>query len=186
VRPAYHELSLPGKLRSPVECGRKHCSICGRWRHVSDFDPRTRTGGQPVAFCQTCRRRVQREAYWRLTPEQRERKREYLAIYSDAKRREAGVPRRRRLRPSVVDRPEYVFLDIDPIVRELRRVENVSEVARRIGVDEHTLRRYLMGESRHIRLDLADRLALALGSTLWDLFGDAPLFDLRGRPRAAA
>jgi hypothetical protein len=42
-----------------------------------------------------------------------------------------------------------------------------------------------VGESRHVRLDIADRLALAVGTHLWDLYGDAPLIHIHDAEMAA-
>jgi hypothetical protein len=118
-----------------------------------------------------------------MTEEQRERRREDERFYRDRLRREQGRDDGYRPRgPSKVDGVEQVYLDAEPIQRELRsRVGQWREIARRTGIDERAIFRWVSGESRHIRLDLADRLAFAFGIPLYLLYGDQPLYTMRGR-----
>lgn len=174
---------------NPIVVGHRFCAGCGRWRVASDFA--FRRNGRLDSYCDACRRREFRRRYAQMTPEQRARRLEDERFYRDRLRVERGTiatyrPRGRK----VVDGPaEYVFLDATPIRRELRRARNgysLEGLARRVGVDSHTLRRYLNGESRHIRLDLADRVALAVGTTLWDVYRDAPLVAQHGHRKVRA
>ena len=79
-------------------------------------------------------------------------------------------------RKSVVDRPERVYLPHEPLGSMLDSLtdETLQDIVRRTGIGDRQLRRIITGESRHVRLDLADKLALALGTHLYDLYGDTP------------
>jgi hypothetical protein len=135
MRPAYWELRGPGRARAnPIVCGRKFCTVCGRWRLLCDF---THEGDKPRGACVTCRRVAARTAA-------------------------RNIPRHR--------------LDPAPLLALLDRVPigELGALARRAGVSERAIRRYRTGESRHIDLDLADRLALALGSHLSLIYDDTP------------
>lgn len=199
--------------KTPVVCGRKHCTRCGRWRLLLDFHPRERDAAGEViawqAMCKVCARRSERvskgvrvrgrpygPAHPRMTVEQRrarqreqyverlkdperlELRREYGRIWAEGKRRERGVPVRQfRNRRTVIDRIERVFLPREPLVSELeiwRAAEGTFEgLARLSGVSARTIYRYRYGESSRVRIDVADRLALALGIPSAVLFGEA-------------
>jgi hypothetical protein len=191
MRPAYSGL---GKgVPNPVVCGRKFCSKCGRWRPVSDFRPwpwhKPRVGSgigrKPSASglsaaCVNCGNRARREQRQAWTPERVALEAEYHRFYSDARRRRAGARRYQRRRASVVDRIEKVGLPVEPIARELARLDDgdFATLAARADVSERALYRYRYGESRHVRIDIADRVALALGLSLFELYGDAPVEHL--------
>ena len=166
----WHRGSGIGRGRpSLLVCGRKFCSRCGHWRHACDFrpDPRnTRTGLR--SRCTTCERVKSRERHAQLTEEQRQLIREYQRIWTEVQRRRANIPPRDwPNRRSVIDRVERVLLDREPIVRELRmRNGELSSLARASGVPERTIGRILSGESRHVRIDVADKLAVAMGVPL--------------------
>jgi hypothetical protein len=206
VRPAYWELTRRGGRRnrpgprSPLVLGRKFCAGCGHWRHACDFALHR---GRLRPRCHACTRIYQRRWRYNATPEQRERIREYDRIWQNTKRREAGIPPRNyHHRASVIDRPEHVFLPTAPLVTEIERYLIESEaagehsgdlgfgitgLAMRAGMQERSVRRLLIGESLHVRLDLADRLALALGLHLALIYGDTPLiYDLDPQRRAKA
>jgi transcriptional regulator with XRE-family HTH domain len=58
-----------------------------------------------------------------------------------------------------------IFLDPQPLLAEIRawRAENtMTELSRRSGVPDRTIRRFVSGERAHVRLDVADKLASAL------------------------
>jgi hypothetical protein len=173
MRAAYWELHKGGAASTPrIVLGRKFCTSCGRWRPVSDFA--VHRDGYLRAHCQACGRADRRRWYVVATVEQRARKNEYERIWWDAKRREAGIPRRRRSGPNAVDRVEWVFLPPEPLMSFVRQFgEDYRTVATRAGITERTLTRYLTGESRHIRLDIADKLAVAIDLPLTLLYGDA-------------
>lgn len=178
MRPAWK--GLGGHQRKSVVLGRKFCPACGRWRPVVDFRPRR--SGTPHAYCDTCQRRHSnaRRHVANLPPEIVERRREANRIYAEAKRREEGVePRRFKRRPTVVDKLELLFLPPDPLLAHMRQnyADSERELARRAGISERALYRYRSGESELVRLDIADRLALAMGTSLWMLYGDAPLIS---------
>ena len=162
------------RTSNPVVLGRKFCAGCGRWRPVHDF-ARYRSGS-PRPRCGCCERLRARWKRTHTTPEQLERKREYQRIWCEAQRRKQGIPERECDRRSAVDQIERVFLDPQPIIevvdRYLERHRRVGieltweEVARHAGVADRTLRRLWSGESQRVRLDVADKLAVSLGSAL--------------------
>jgi hypothetical protein len=65
-----------------------------------------------------------------------------------------------------------IFLAREPLVEELTawRRENLARswvtLGQRAGVPERSIRRIVSGESRHVRLDMADKLAMALDQPL--------------------
>jgi transcriptional regulator with XRE-family HTH domain len=171
MRPAYHELALPGRRR-PIICGRKFCTGCGRWRHICDFGAYQ---GRIRSRCRACQRAYQRAWHANATPEQRERINEYYRIWTEAKRREQGKPRRRFRRKLPVER---VFFPTAPLLEVLEAAINDATVpgwetiGRRAGIDTHTIRRIRFGESARVRLDIADRLAHAVGLPLALVYPD--------------
>jgi Homeodomain-like domain len=173
---------------SEIVCGRKFCSVCGIWRHLSDFNPESRRGGVPYPRCQTCSR-VSRNYYFaHETSEQTANRRERQRIFYEGQRRRNGVPVSTHRRKRVVDHAERVFFDPAPIVELLKRHRfEIGLVAKRAQLHDRTVRRILEGESAHIRIDVADKLAFALDTTLFELYGDAEVIRLPpGRRKAAA
>jgi predicted Fe-S protein YdhL (DUF1289 family) len=169
LRPPYWELRLHGahNVAGEVALGRKFCSGCGRWRHLVDFMPYVRNG-RPMARCLGCQRAAKVWHWHNMPREQREAIYEYVRIYRNAKRHEIGrKPREFKSRPTIVDRPEYVFLSLDPIVDELDRLNgDLGMIAKRAGVPERTILRLRTGESHRVRIDVADKLAVAMGIPL--------------------
>jgi ribosome-binding protein aMBF1 (putative translation factor) len=158
---------------NPIVLGRKFCSRCGHWRHACDFAPRWRNTGSGLSSqCRACTRIMNRESYARRTPEQRDRANEYHRIWSEVQRRRAGKPARTANRPSVVDRPERILLDPAPLIAALRRYEySQVELAARAGIRPRAIYRITHGESKHVRVDVADKLAVALGLPLEVIYG---------------
>lgn len=157
----------------PVQCGRKFCSGCGRWRQVVDFG---QIRGRFRARCRLCFRMEQRGWWANMTPEQRERSREYQRIWHEVKRREAGVPVRQSRRRSVIDQIERVLLEAAPLLAEVEDYwhrqrlygdpdYDWNTLAAAAGVSERGLFR-LRKENRFVRLDFADKLAVAIGVPL--------------------
>lgn len=70
------------------------------------------------------------------------------------------------------------------------RVSGIEELAHRAGLPARSLRRYQTGESRHISIDAADRLATALGLPLRTIVDDdaefLPLGELYRRERLSS
>ena len=159
-----------------VVAGRKFCSTCGRWRQLCDY-PHERRGAvvKPLARCEGCSRATRRYYDSHMTPAQVANRREAQRFYKEGERRAAGVPVA-WWRKSVVDRPERVYLPNEPLGSMLDSLtdETLQDIVRRTGIGDRQLRRIITGESRHVRLDLADKLALALGTHLYDLYGDTP------------
>jgi hypothetical protein len=155
-----------------VVMGRKFCPGCGRWRHLCDF-PRDRRKnpyyhGRLTSRCEACGNIARRYYYRHSAASQLELRREYWRIYKEAKRREAGVPESTANRRRVTDRKERIFLDPAPLVAEIKRQcgDEYGWLARRSGVSERAIYRLRSGESAHVRIDNADKLALGLGLTL--------------------
>lgn len=162
---------------NPIVCGRRFCGSCGRWRHVCDFHF-TRVHGFPRldAYCRACRRVRKRRDHANLSPEQRQLVRERGRFNAERKRRQEGVPQRQfKNRQTVIDRAERVFLATGPILEEIdrwlmlhlpewRRDEDrsVENLARLAGMSARGIYRLQTGESEHVRLDVADKLARAL------------------------
>jgi transcriptional regulator with XRE-family HTH domain len=163
----WHRGSTLGMGRpNPVICGRKFCARCGRWRHVVDFRPRRDAKTGLTSYCDTCLRVVGRETRAARTLEQRERNREYQRIWGEGKRRRVGIRRREEVLAKRPLRTERILLPIEPLVALLAPYRDDGELttlARRAGVGERSLGRLLSGESMRVRIDLADKLAVALG-----------------------
>ncbi len=185
MRPAYWEINRPGGRsthKGAVELGRKFCAGCGRWRHACDFAAHR---GRPRSRCRACQRAYQRAWRAQMTPEQRDRNREYFRIWEEAKRRERGIaPRRFHRRRNVTDRIEFVGLPPEPLVDTIaRRGLTDVELAAEAQVTPRSIYRLRTGQSRHVRIDLADKLAVALGVPLAVLYGDQPAINIRtGEP----
>ena len=151
---------------NPVVCGRKFCCYCGRWRHVCDFRPNTRnTRSGLTSLCATCMRIKSREQRARITAKQRVKVREYQRLWHYVKRRQAGVPERNfKNRHTVIDRPEALYLPVAPLVTVLTAEGWEWEtLARAAGVPARTIFRMRTGEGQYVRIDVADKLAHALG-----------------------
>jgi len=145
-----------------VVCGRKFCSRCGRWRHLADFPRDSHKRGVALSHCAACQKAVRRYGYHHETEAQRANRRERHRMFYNGQRRQAGIPESTAQRVTVIDRIEGTRLPLEPLLVELRRVDR-AELARRAGIDETSIRRLTNGVSAHVRIDLADRLAVALG-----------------------
>ena len=157
-----------------IVCGRKFCPACGRWRHLVDFPPERRRGGQPTPRCRACVN-IGRAYYTRHeTPERAADRRERQRIYYEGKRRAAGVPVSTARRRSVVDTREAVYLPVAPLRAELAKLHDgdFGALSRRSGVPERTIYR-LRYTNGKVQIDVADKLAVALGTTSALLFGEA-------------
>jgi hypothetical protein len=158
-----------------VVLGRKFCSSCGRWRPAPDFALVARTG-KLTAWCMGCQRQSNREAFARKTPLQRERRREYERIWTEAQRRKKGIPPRPFSHPPA--RPiERVLLPREPLVEVMewyvltQRANGHPDFgwktfAQMTGGNARSLLRLRTGQSRHVRIDLADKIAYAMGMSL--------------------
>jgi hypothetical protein len=140
----------------------------------------------PVARCYRCSR-VGRAYYYRhQTPEQRANLNERLRFYKHGQRRAAGVPELGYIRRSVVDRAEYVFVPKAALVAELeRRFGQWDELARKAGIPARTIFRIVHEDGRFVRVDIADRLAVAMGMTFTLIYPDAQT-STSARPRGEA
>ena len=181
MRPAYSGLRVRGgnptrtTPRNPIVCGRKFCAQCGRWRHVVDFQRERRNTGSGGlrSYCRTCSEIKRRTRM--ADARRRQELREYQRIWADARRRQAGVPIRNfKHRRSVIDRPERVLLPLEPLLQALVQVPEteLDALARRAGLTPRTIYRYRHGESQHVRIDVADKLAVAMGTTSSLIWGE--------------
>jgi len=63
-------------------------------------------------------------------------------------------------------RGEYPRLDRDPLVSAISDWRlaggTMQSLSFESGVPDRTIRRYMSGESRHVRIDVADRLCMVL------------------------
>lgn len=157
-----------------IVCGRKFCPACGRWRHLCDFPPERRRKGLPSARCRACRNIGRAYYFIHETPEQRANRRERHRIFYEGQRRAAGIPVSTHNRRSVIDNREGVYIPVARLKAELDRLDDgeFGELARRAGVPERTIYR-LRYESAKVQIDVADKLAVALGTTSQLLFGEA-------------
>jgi hypothetical protein len=142
--------------------------------------------GRP--YCAACERAVRREFYRRMTPKQRKRKREVVreanAFYRERKRREEGREPAWKRHAAKVDRTERVFLPREPLLAEMDRYVREQrgngrpdfswgDMAMQAGVAERQLHRLRVGESRRVRIDVADRIAIAVGVPLSLIYPDS-------------
>jgi hypothetical protein len=66
-----------------------------------------------------------------------------------------------------------VFLDAEPLLVQIGmwvRARPLIELAREAGIPERSIRRIMSGESAHVRLDMADKLACAMNQPLGLLY----------------
>lgn len=160
-----------------VVCGRKFCSLCGRWRHLCDFPTH---GGRMTARCLGCGAAANRYYTAHITAEQRALRLEYTRIWKEGKRREAGrtvrTARQAGRRPgNAIDTAggAGILLPTRPLLILLeQRDESDLELARRSGVSARRLYGLRVGESKHVRVDVADKLAVALGIPSAIVWGD--------------
>jgi transcriptional regulator with XRE-family HTH domain len=145
---------------NPIVCGRKFCARCGRWRGVCDFGRQpgnTLTGLR--SYCHGCERAVRRAWWQNASDEQRQRVVEYRRFWREA---QGMKPRRRR--DSVIENREAIYLPAPPLVAELRQWDGGWEaLARRAGVPPRTINRLVHGHHHRVQIDVADKLAVALG-----------------------
>lgn len=160
-----------------IVCGRKFCSVCGRWRLLMDFA--ISDGDRFMARCRTCALRCSRYYTAHLTPEQVARRREYDRIWKEGQRRAAGLPPRVKRRAGhrtngVINNREGIYFPVAPLKAELDRLGDgdLGVLAARAGIPEHTIWR-IRNQSDKVQIDVADKLAVALGTTSALLFGEA-------------
>lgn len=167
----------------------KTCPACGLWKPWSEFYPASKwedgTTRAPQTYCKPCGNTIRTEAHRamkgaaleasrgkrraraaKMTPEQRERKREVGRLSAAKRRRERAQvaseykPRPRRL----VAGEQNVWLPIAPlrerIAAETARIGQAA-FAELVGVPERTVFRWLY-EGEKIELSFADRVALAI------------------------
>jgi len=135
-------------------------------------------GMRLFSYCRCCERVRSRQAQANWTAKQRELRREYDRIYKEARRRQAGVPSRGAWHRSLRRHGDGGRLEPGPLLAALWRWHAGSTerswdaLVRASGVPQRTLHRLLHGESRHASLDVADRLAVAVGVPLAILYPD--------------
>ena len=98
-------------------------------------------------------------------------------MYREAMRRKRGASVRIFRKPRPL-RAERVFFPIEPLLSLLNDAvatetfASWETLARRAGLDGHTIRRLRFGESAHVRIDTADKLAQAIGLPLALIYPD--------------
>jgi hypothetical protein len=156
--------------------GYRNCDVCARWRPVSDFTVyQTRTGYEQIkGTCSECKRRIEKERYDRLTPEQKkakgrkankqaQKRRDKALVYIERqrdlldkqnekierleKRVEAG---RTRIIHQEGTRLDDTYVDIVPFRMWLLRRHreggyNIVQLAEEIGQDDARVGRWLRG-----------------------------------------
>jgi hypothetical protein len=163
-------------LPRPLVCGRKHCARCGRWRHACDF---ACVNGELVSWCRTCKGAWHR-VHYRDEPSY-SRRLEYMRIYHEAKRREAGMKPRQFSEERPLPRSLNPELDAGPLVALFEQhiyAERSNghpdfswnDLARQIGMPSRTVRRWRAGAK--VRTTSADRVCVALGYTLTLVYGE--------------
>ena len=160
-------------VQSQIVCGRHYCAKCGRWRHICDFGCDTRNQSGLRSYCRPCDRTRKRLDAATLTPERRILRREYQRFWKEGYRRTNGIPVRAYKRHTVIDQIERVFLPREPFIVAIDQWlaggvgdRTVRELAIRARTSERQINRIQTGESARIRIDLADRIALAVGIPL--------------------
>lgn len=124
-----------------------------------------------TSLCTACMRLAAKARRARRTQKEIVKWREYQRLWYYVKRREAGVPERQfKNRHTVVDKKERLFLPLPPLQEAMSTVDDWEALARRAGVPAKTVHRLRIGESKHVRIDVADKLALALGWPLEVLY----------------
>jgi hypothetical protein len=176
MRPAWCGFHAGGTYRNPIVCGRKFCAQCGRWRIISDFTREANRHKDTLrSWCVTCtnRKKAETREKIKLDPIRLEHHREYQRIWAEVQRRRAGIPPKCfSNKITVIDRIEHLYLPPDPLVKEIVRFNNYRELSKKSGVPERSIRRLVDGESRRVRLDLADKIAHALDIPLELLYRD--------------
>ena len=83
-------------------------------------------------------------------------------------------------RHTVIDKKERLFLPLPPLQEALSTVNDWEALAREAGVPARTVHRLRVGESKHVRIDVADKLALALGWPLEVIYQGVASIDETG------
>jgi ribosome-binding protein aMBF1 (putative translation factor) len=155
-------------------CGRKFCSRCGIWRQLADFPPDGKKLGQPLHHCRTCENTARRYYDQQMTPAQLENRRERHRIYAEGQRRAAGVPPTTARRRRLTDAREAIYLSVEPLRELMKQTDALMsdrDLAARAGLPERTVWR-VRHENGKVQLDVADKLAVALGTTSKLLWGE--------------
>lgn len=186
MRPPYS--GFTGAYCNPLVGGRKHCTVCGRWRHGIDFFAHRRSPLLLSSRCKTCARRQSRAT--RRDPVRGPLRREYDRIWREGQRRAAGVPERpgRRSPPDMGRSTGGRMLPTAPLIPFLKHWMNVYAETHPTGtnghwqgiqglatasdVPERRLYNILTGRQVRCHYIVADRLAVAVGLSLTLVYGE--------------
>jgi len=184
-------------VSNPPVGGRRHCPMCGRWRTLLDFRPNTNTKHRCSSYCTPCVRAKSRARYAAMTSEQAMDRRESQRFYAEGRRRKAGLPVRQfKNRRTVIDQAEMILLPPEPLLDEMKAYVRAhppdpadhdtgwERLAREAGMDARQLRRIVAGESKRVRVDVADRLAHAMGLPLELVYGGIAGETMNGAARS--
>lgn len=164
-------MAKKNEVQYPLILGRKNCARCTRWRHAVDFRWRwLKSGAGPYIdkFCIPCRKELDRQAYARMSPAQKQRKikRDYELKYEARHALDALLaeleqhPKNELLRRKIYNvnvilnngsgkykRADHV--DITPfrmwILVKVREYGSAVALANAIGHDEKQVRRWAEG-----------------------------------------
>lgn len=157
---------------NPPVLGRKHCGGCGQWRPLADYRP-----SHDLTYCEHCIRSRSAQRWQARTPQQQDDRREYERFYRDQQRRQANIPVRtfKRPRRSVVDRTERILLPREPLLEAIEHYARAhtrsaefswEQFAAQVDCSQRAIYRIRTGESRRVRIDVADRIACGIGIPL--------------------
>jgi hypothetical protein len=193
--------------RNPTILGRRNCAGCGRWLSVLEFSPSQRDPFVPNSRCRRCCRLLW--AAHRADPVWVARLREYQRMRTDAHRRAAGAPVRPRKRPVPPD-PEWTdgtlprTLPTGPLLVEMHhwmdayavahpdsvarygtpdRRPGTEALAHASGVPSRRIWGIVHGAQTRCHYVIADRLAVAIGTTLATLYPEHESGDLSAPER---
>lgn len=132
-------------------CGRRFCTVCGRWRYLIDFPPRKWLDRHKTVIlyvqseCYSCRGASSRESYHLLKPSQRKRRRQSSRTWHRRHRRQNGVP---EVGNRVLSDSKIGSVRREPFVVWLKQViddHSVAEVAERTRLSERRIHAIVNG-----------------------------------------
>lgn len=183
MRKPYSKFTGAGS--NPVVCGRKFCSICGRWRPAVDFSCYRRDPLKLASRCRTCARAD--GLAMRRDPQRGELRREYDRIWKEGRRRAAGVPERQygplaRVHQLPNEKHQGNAVPREPLAIEIRRwqsrdfdrtLQNLADIS---GVWEKRIREVVNERDGNVSVPIADTLCVAMGLHLSEVYPE--LYDL--------
>lgn len=152
---------------------RSECHACYRHGRRQSRQPRPVLPKRGTDARRRHDARIKREEMRRWSPKKRAEIREYQRIWLEGKRRAQGIPPRPLNRKPPQGKNEGLSVPAEPFARWLRANRPdmpIDEWATHLGCDETFIRRHLKGEYERIHIDTADRILMAGGSHLSDIY----------------